>query len=79
MLYARRGDTAILQDEGDVLSLPKYQSLMRVAISQLNLSGCAYHRILKLLHTIVDLVGSEEIQAAHLAEALQYHPKMALG
>jgi magnesium chelatase family protein len=46
------------------------QSLMRVAMSQLNLSAPAYHRILKLARTIADLAGSEEIQSAHLAEAL---------
>ncbi|MEP7136573.1 MAG: ATP-binding protein [Chloroflexota bacterium] len=51
-----------LQDEG--------QSLMRAAMTQLNLSAHAYHRILKLARTIADLAGSEEIQSAHLAEAL---------
>jgi len=42
-----------LQDEG--------QSLMRAAMSQLNLSACAYHRILKLARTIADPAGTEEI------------------
>jgi predicted ATPase with chaperone activity len=28
--------------------------------------------------TIVDLAGSEEITQVHLAEALQYHPKLDL-
>ena len=51
-----------LQDEG--------QSLMRAAMTQMNLSARAYHRILKLARTISDLAGSEEIQSAHLAEAL---------
>jgi len=51
-----------LQDEG--------QSLMRAAMTQLNLSARAYHRILKLARTIADLAGSEEIQSTHLAEAL---------
>jgi magnesium chelatase family protein len=57
-----------LQDEG--------QSLMRAAMSQMNLSARAYHRILKLARTIFDLTGSNEIQSAHLAEALQYRPKL---
>ena len=37
------------------------QSLMRSAMSQLQLSARAYHRILKLSRTIADLAGSEEI------------------
>ena len=55
------------------------QSLMRSAMSQLNLSARAYHRILKLSRTIADLAGSEEIQSTHLAEALQYRPKIMMG
>jgi magnesium chelatase family protein len=50
-------------------------SLVRAAMSQMNLSARAYHRILKLARTIADLAGSEQIQVTHLAEALQYRPK----
>jgi magnesium chelatase family protein len=50
-------------------------SLIRVAMSQMNLSARAYHRILKLARTIADLAESEQIQVTHLAEALQYRPK----
>ena len=59
-----------LQDEG--------QSLIQAAMSQLNLSARAYHRILKLARTIADLAGCEEIQSVHLAEALQYRPKLMM-
>ena len=55
------------------------QGLMRAAMSQLQLSARAYHRILKLSRTIADLAGSEDIQSAHLAEALQYRPKIMTG
>lgn len=58
---------------------PEGQSLMRAAMSQLNLSARAYHRILKLSRTIADLAGSEDIQSPHLAEALQYRPKIMMG
>lgn len=48
------------------------QALMATAMKQLHLSARAYHRVLKLARTIADLAGSENIEAAHLAEALQY-------
>jgi len=54
-------------------------SLVRQAMSQLDLSARGYHRVLKLARTIADLAGSEGIQTAHLAEALQYRPKLMLG
>ena len=51
------------------------RSLMKSAMSQLQLSARAYHRILKLARTIADLAGSEGIGPSHLAEALQYRPR----
>jgi magnesium chelatase family protein len=51
------------------------QTLIKAAMTQLQLSARAYHRILKLARTIADLAGEENIQPTHLAEALQYRPK----
>jgi magnesium chelatase family protein len=48
------------------------RSLIKAAMTQMGLSARAYHRVLKLARTIADLTGVEGIQAAHLAEALQY-------
>ncbi len=54
------------------------RALMRTAMNQLQLSARSYHRLLKLARTIADLAGSEEIKPQHLAEALQYRPKIML-
>lgn len=54
------------------------EALMRSAMSQMNLSARAYHRVLKLARTIADLVGSESIQVSHLAESLQYRPRIMM-
>ena len=70
-----------LYDEGDVLSRVEASEFdacgdMVLCMSQMNLSARVYHRILKLAPTIADLAGSEDIQSAHLTEALQYRPKL---
>jgi magnesium chelatase family protein len=51
------------------------KSLLRAAMHQLQMSARAYHRILKLSRTIADLAGSDGIETAHLAEAIQYRPR----
>jgi magnesium chelatase family protein len=51
------------------------KGLLRAAMQQLGMSARSYHRVLKLARTIADLEGVERIQAAHLAEALQYRPR----
>jgi magnesium chelatase family protein len=53
------------------------RGLMRAAMNQLQLSARAYHRILKLARTIADLAGSPHISTSHLAEALQYRPRVS--
>jgi magnesium chelatase family protein len=52
------------------------ETLMKAAMRQLQLSARSYHRILKLARTIADLASDETIRSHHLAEALQYRPKV---
>jgi magnesium chelatase family protein len=52
------------------------EKLLKAATQQFHLSARAYHRVLKLARTIADLAGNELIQANHIAEAIQYRPRM---
>jgi magnesium chelatase family protein len=54
------------------------EKLMKAAMQQLHLSARAYHRVLKLARTIADLAGSEMIAANHVAEAVQYRPRVGM-
>ena len=48
------------------------EALMRAAFDTMPLSARSHDRILRVARTIADLEGAERIEAAHLAEAIQY-------
>ncbi len=52
------------------------EALLRTAMQRLHLSARGYHRVLKLSRTIADLAGADAIGAPHVAEALQYRPRL---
>jgi hypothetical protein len=48
------------------------QELIRVAMTELNLSARAYDRILKVSRTVADLAASDSITPEHVSEAIRY-------
>ena len=52
------------------------QSLMQMAMTQLSLSVRGLHRVSKIARTIADLADSPDILTPHVAEALQYRPRL---
>ncbi len=77
-------DTGVITNsEMDSEDVKKYcpvdttsQNLLKNAVDNLFLSARSYFRILKLARTIADLEEAKNISQKHVAEALQYRPKV---
>jgi magnesium chelatase family protein len=55
------------------------EKLARSALTRLGLSARAYHRALKVARTIADLAGAGQVNAQHVAEAIQYRRMQTFG
>lgn len=51
-------------------------ALLRAAVVKMQLSARSYQRVIKLARTIADLNQEKQISAEHIAEALQYRPRI---
>ena len=51
---------------------PECEALMHQAFDRMGLTARSYDRILRVARTIADLEGAENIEATHIAEAIQY-------
>lgn len=59
-----------------VMLSEQIKKILQESAKKLQLSGRAYHRVIKLARTIADLADSETIEPPHILEALQYRPKI---
>jgi magnesium chelatase family protein len=52
------------------------RAILTSALATMNLSARSYFKVLKIARTIADLAGVTNISSNHIAEALQYRPKV---
>lgn len=74
--YQRQGKANALLSVAEISSFcvpsSEAEKLLREAIRRLNWSARAYHRVLKVARTIADLADAKQIDATHIAVAIQY-------
>jgi len=65
------------RDIDDTITLTtEIKEILKTSSAKLNLSPRSYHRLIKVSRTIADLDKKENIEPAHVFEALQYRVKM---
>lgn len=74
-LASTNSDMTVRDIDTQALLTDSAENLLEQAAKTLKLSPRSYHRTIKLARTIADLDDSEQIQDAHILEALTYRPK----
>lgn len=74
MIRQRKANHGLSSTEIDAHCKPDEAGaqLLRSAMTRLNWSARAYHRVLKVARTIADLADADTIRQPHVAEAIQY-------
>lgn len=62
--------------EETIVITDEIKTILKQSAEKLNLSPRGYHRLIKVSRTIADLDGKQNIEPAHVYEALQYRVKM---
>ncbi|MDP1710146.1 MAG: ATP-binding protein, partial [bacterium] len=52
------------------------RQMLSSAVTSMNLSARSYFKVVKIARTIADLASDKDISIIHIAEALQYRPKL---
>ena len=52
------------------------RTILTSAVATMGLTARSYFKVIKIARTIADLTGEKEISTNHIAEALQYRPKL---
>lgn len=52
------------------------RAILTSALATMNLTARSYFKVIKIARTIADLAGEPNISSIHIAEALQYRPKL---